>query len=510
MADSPAAYWRLGEASGYPQDASAGNHHVTVIGGTPVYSVAGALTGDSDTAMTFDGSTEYLSAPSSPGFDLGDGPLTVECWAKRSSFAAWGAPLAKTGTNGYGIAFNPSDYFALTVSGFGAIATSSSITTDTGWHHYVATKNGSTRTIYKDGNDVTTLGTNQTVVNTGGAVELGRKAGADWFAGSLDEVAIYASVLSPARVQAHYTAATGGVGPPLVPSALIGPTTTLYQPTVTGGASGIFVTSVSAMLAALADTGNTLIVLQNGTYNSSWMDISGSVQAGYIRTAGTAVTVRAETDGGVTLNFGGSAIAMWFRNGVAYQTWQGFKFGSLVPWDNGVIAIGEGNGVPVHDITWKTVEFLDTVVAGAGPNGNYTNGQGFYFSWANSGGNYNLTVDGFVSNAAVWSPLQHYITDASGRTGCHDVIVKNVTLNLDHRAHAQMGIVFWDASIYNILYEDVTINHANEYGVRHADGGSAITLRRVTTVSSNGAGFYSEFGTPPTVTGFTFDTCTFG
>jgi hypothetical protein len=82
------------------------------------------------------------------------------------------------------------------------------------------------------------------------------------------------------------------------------------------------------MLSALRDTSVREIVVANGTYSTGYMDINGSTYSGYVRTASNSVLVRAETDGGVTFDLGGSGSPhMLFRNGAAYQEWRGFKFG---------------------------------------------------------------------------------------------------------------------------------------------------------------------------------------
>src|SRR6266699_6429956 len=64
LADGPGSYYRLGESSGITvvHDATSGHHDGTLIAGvTP--GQAGGLLYDSDTAMSFDGSTGYIALP---------------------------------------------------------------------------------------------------------------------------------------------------------------------------------------------------------------------------------------------------------------------------------------------------------------------------------------------------------------------------------------------------------------------------------------------------------------
>jgi hypothetical protein len=266
------------------------------------------------------------------------------------------------------------------------------------------------------------------------------------------------------------------------------------------------VSSVSALLAALRDGSVREIVVADGTYSTDWLDINASTYPGYARTSANPVLVRAETDGGVTFDLGGqSSPHIIFRNGAAYQEWRGFRFGNSTPSNNGVIHFGDGSGPASHHLTLRNIEFLPSIVVGAGPNGNYTNGQGIYFSWAPSstGGNHDILIDGFACNARLWSCIHAYHDD-QGVVG-HDITIRNVTIGTDNT----MGIVLWSGTIHDWLIEDVTIAGVTEYGVRHAVGGTGITLRRVTTTGSGKSGFYSSLGTFPNVPGLTFVDSTF-
>ena len=92
--------------------------------------------------------------------------------------------------------------------GGAAAAVSTVPVPSSGWHHCVGTKNGTDIHLYIDGVDVT--GATNAVVY--GDSPWDAAIGADdWYydhyAGSLDEVAVYPTALSPARVLAHYQAA---------------------------------------------------------------------------------------------------------------------------------------------------------------------------------------------------------------------------------------------------------------------------------------------------------------
>ena len=273
------------------------------------------------------------------------------------------------------------------------------------------------------------------------------------------------------------------------------------SPTTSSSNATVRVSSVAALLAALRDRSIREIVVANGTYTTNWLDINGSAYAGYARTAANAVVVRAETDGGVTFDLGGSGSPhILFRNGASYQEWRGFNFGNSHPSNNGVIHFGDGPGPASHHLTLRNIELLPSITVGPGPNGNYMNGQGVYFSWAPSstGGNHDIVIDGLACNARLWSCIHAYHDDM-GAVG-HDITIRHVTIGTNNT----MGIVLWSGTIHDWLIEDVTIDGANEYGIRHAVGGTGITFRRVTTTGSGSSGFFSSLGGFPNVPGLSF------
>lgn len=270
--------------------------------------------------------------------------------------------------------------------------------------------------------------------------------------------------------------------------------------------SSVMVADIGSLLAAVVDDSIGEIVVRNGTYPISYLDINGSENPGYIRTAASAVLVRAETTGGVTFDAQGSqGVHQLFRNGSAYQEWRGFRYANSHPYDNGVIQFGEGYGIPVHHITLRDIAFDASISLAPGPTGAYRNGQGIYFSWSKRelGGNHDLLVDGFTCSARLWSAV-HVYHDTEGHVGHH------VTVRRMHAGPGvTMGLALAATSIHDYVFEDVSIESASEYGVYHYYGSDAttITLRRVTTRNSGASGFYSRFGTYPNVPGVTFVDC---
>lgn len=204
---TPTGYWRLGEPSGTSAvDSSGGGNDGTYTGGFTL-AQAGALTGDSNTAVALNGTSGYVSIPHDSSLDTGD-VFSLECWVKRDVLGVPGdSYLFSKGDGNYRLGFN-NDGIEIAQKAVAIIALSSyGITDTTAWHHVVWTKNGSINKIYLDGRDVTGSVTNSTISNTTDPVMLGNTSSGGFFDGTIDEAAIYDYALTPAEVAEHY--ATG-------------------------------------------------------------------------------------------------------------------------------------------------------------------------------------------------------------------------------------------------------------------------------------------------------------
>jgi len=178
---------------------------------SPVLNVKGALLGDTNTAMRFDGTSDYATVPNASAVELGDGPLTLEAWVHRHDNSAEWDDIFNKGTNGYQLGYHYSD-FALIKEGVALIADYTNGGADiTSWHHVAATKTGSTVRLYYDGTDVTPGSyTNQTLSNTFSTLYIATLNGTTHFLNAeLDELATYNSVLSAATILDHYKVGTG-------------------------------------------------------------------------------------------------------------------------------------------------------------------------------------------------------------------------------------------------------------------------------------------------------------
>jgi trimeric autotransporter adhesin len=208
LADSPRAWWRMGEVSGQPQDSSGNGNHTTLTTGTPTYGVAGAIA-DGNTAISLPGTTgNRFTAPDSSSLHVAD-IFTLEAWIKLARTSNFEMIVQAT-TNGFQMDIDTTGKIRFVRNGVGVMCTSTAGFTDTTtWHHVVCTKTGSTVKQYLDGADVTGSVSNQTLGNVTGLIYIGCTSALSFpTQSSLDEIAIYGTALSSARVSAHFAAAS--------------------------------------------------------------------------------------------------------------------------------------------------------------------------------------------------------------------------------------------------------------------------------------------------------------
>ncbi|MCX4609675.1 LamG-like jellyroll fold domain-containing protein [Streptomyces mirabilis] len=228
----PFAYWRMGETSGTTAadgvDTNEGNlngtYHNVTLGST------GPLTGSH--AASFNGTTSYLSMPSTPGatrtyasvslwfktaqaggvlFYYGDKPLTDSNPVANTKY---NTPAIYIGTNG-----KLHGCFAM-AAGCNTPIQSAGTVNNNAWHQVVLTSAGNTQSMYLDGGLVGSMAGalwswNQPYVTFGAGVDthgwpdmpadtLGH------YSGLMAEASIFDKPLTAATVTGQYTAATAG------------------------------------------------------------------------------------------------------------------------------------------------------------------------------------------------------------------------------------------------------------------------------------------------------------
>ena len=224
--DSPSLYWRLGEASGpTAKDVSPNEADGTYTGGI-TFGRPGAVDGTTDTAVTFDGTDGQLNSNASVSNPI---VYSEELWFSTTTTS--GGKLIGFGNAASGLSSNYDRHVWMEDDGrlsFGVWAGQSTTVTspdsynDGSWHHLVAEQGPDGMKLYVDGLLVGSDLQTQAQAYTGYW-----KVGGDtvwsgsssYFAGTIDEVAVYGSALSQDQVRAHYRAG-GGTLPNEAPGAV--------------------------------------------------------------------------------------------------------------------------------------------------------------------------------------------------------------------------------------------------------------------------------------------------
>jgi len=230
----PTDYWRLGEASGSTSADRVGFHPLTSQSGV-TRGASGAISGDSDRATTFSGASGGSAATTTAGNP--PDVFSIETWF-RTTTTRGGRLVGWSNRNTASSSSKHDRQIYMDNAGrvrFGVKPTnqrldvaSTQAYNNGAWHHAVATLSPSGMKLYVDGVLVgsragVTVGEHLSI----GYWRLGGDTVSGWpsaptsgyFAGSLDEVAIYKHELGAAEVAAHHAAGTGAPVPNVKPTA---------------------------------------------------------------------------------------------------------------------------------------------------------------------------------------------------------------------------------------------------------------------------------------------------
>ncbi len=225
-ADGATDLWSLGESSGTSYNAVGGTD-LTVYGGVG-RGVTGAIAQDRDTAATFNGSTSGYAVSQSQV--LGPQRFSLEAWFSTTSTT--GGRIVGFGdrATGTSLAFDRHVYMDASgrlsfgvYTGTGHTVTSTRSYNDGRWHHVVATVSDGALALYVDGQAVgQRTGVPVVVQPMYGYWRIGGDStwsGAQFFAGRIDEVAVYGVPLTASRVADHFQAGSTGAAVNLAPTA---------------------------------------------------------------------------------------------------------------------------------------------------------------------------------------------------------------------------------------------------------------------------------------------------
>lgn len=215
-AHGASSHWRLGESSGTRARDAVGWNDMTVQAGV-TRGTPGALAGATDTAFTFDGtSAEYAATRTYQR--VGD-VLSLEVWFRTTTTR--GGKLLGFGDAATGSSILLDRHLYLSNQGrvlFGVrpaaalVVASPRSYNDGQWHHAVATLSPAGMRLYVDGalvasrTDVVGAAPTDGYWRIGGDTLTGwsNEPRSHWYAGALDEVAVYPRALTAAEVAEHH------------------------------------------------------------------------------------------------------------------------------------------------------------------------------------------------------------------------------------------------------------------------------------------------------------------
>jgi hypothetical protein len=278
------------------------------------------------------------------------------------------------------------------------------------------------------------------------------------------------------------------------------------------------VSSIPGLKTALADNTVDEIVVANGTYHVSpagqaaadslW--IGSSTSGGYPFASRTrAITVRAETIGGVTFDGGGGSGygGLAFEAGAHDQVWDGFNFAHMAANYTGIIEIGgyTTRAAP-HHITLRHITILATCTGRATTADGSTWDHAIYMGQALAPGPHDLVFeDVTVHGEGNLATAFHFFHGADmGGLNANHVTIRRLTVT-----GTQQPFLIWEPSVHDVTLDTATISNAKAYAIRYETIGSTlpynIQLSNITSTGSGYQGFYSSLGSAPPGVTFTND-----
>jgi trimeric autotransporter adhesin len=217
---SPNLYWRLDETSGTVAHDITPNGNNGAYNGGVTFGTAGAITGTTDTAVTLNGSNATVATTAAvPGPSV----YSEELWFKTTTTTGGRIIGFSNATTGNSSDYDRQVYMLnngkLTFGTYTSVTNTISSTAsynDGKWHQLVATQASDGMNLYVDGalvasNTVTGAQSYNGYWRVGGDNLAGwpNQPTSGYFAGSVDEVAIYPNELSAAQVSDHFAKGNG-------------------------------------------------------------------------------------------------------------------------------------------------------------------------------------------------------------------------------------------------------------------------------------------------------------
>jgi hypothetical protein len=185
-----------------------GRHAGTYVNGA-LLGQASLLTGDPNGSVSLDGTNDHVRVANAAALQLGSA-FSLEAWIRPTTLRANGAfSSVLTKAESYSLQFNGSQ-LELTVMQNGVrkrlkAPTGAIVAGQT--YHVVGTYDGATQRLYVNGELVASAALTGAASASTYPLLIGSWVGTnEFFAGHIDEVAVYNKVLSAAQVRAHHEA----------------------------------------------------------------------------------------------------------------------------------------------------------------------------------------------------------------------------------------------------------------------------------------------------------------
>ena len=206
----------MDETTGNTMADASGHANNGRYAGTYALGQPGAIAGDGNTAVGFDGQSGAASVVSSTALQVNT--VTIELWIRKRSDTEFGAYVAKNvevgggaGSGWFQLLNSHHDgrlEFRLTSDGAPALVSTSTLALNT-WYYVVATYDGAVAKLYVNGKLDSSLKVTTTAKQTADPLFIGRRVDGLFNDTVLDEVAIYPVALTADRIAAHWRAASG-------------------------------------------------------------------------------------------------------------------------------------------------------------------------------------------------------------------------------------------------------------------------------------------------------------
>jgi PKD repeat protein len=244
-ADTPTAYWPLGEASGTPAYDWVGADDIALDASATRGAAGGILSEPSATATGLTGAAAVPGA--APTLRPGPNTYTAEAWIKTTTTSGGKILGFGNANNGNSSGYDRHVYmtndgrlvFGIYDNGVRTLTTPQAYN-DGAWHHVMTTLGSTGMTLYVDGKKIGSRADTVQGQPYSGYWRLGGDNLNGWpdqpasfsFAGTVDDVSIYPTALSAARVAAHYAASGRTVVVPQRPADAYGAAVWDDQPDV--------------------------------------------------------------------------------------------------------------------------------------------------------------------------------------------------------------------------------------------------------------------------------------